>query len=287
MRLMLAITRYRVTTLLLFLYLVVVGFIHPVQAAGVLDRILERGKLLVATNEAYKPQSFQDSEGRWSGFDVEVAREIAARLSVSVEFVAPPWELVLSGRWRGRWDIAVNSMAATESRAKRLEFAAAYYFTPVRVAVFESDQRFGKLEDLNGIVIGVCNGCSYQAYVNGRLDILNEFVSTAPYTMEGNQALAYPDEWAAGEALGPPGSSEIDAVMAAEPTFVAMMKDGYPLRLLKGHVFNEPLAVAAEKGEYALTARLERIIREMDADGTIRSLSTKWFGADYSRPIAP
>lgn len=284
---MLAITRHRVTTSLLCLCLVIAGLVQPVQAAGVLDRILERGKLLVATNDDYKPQSFQDSDGRWSGFDVEVAREIAARLKVSVEFVTPPWELVVSGRWRGRWDIAVNSMAATKSRAKRLEFAAAYYFTPVRVAVFKSDRRFGKLDDLNSVVIGVCDGCSYQAYMNGQLDLLKEFAATATYKMKQNQAQAYPDEWAAGEALGPQGSSEIDAVMAAEPTLMAMMNEGYPMKLLKGHVFNEPLAVAAEKREYALSARLERIIQEMDADGTIRRLSEKWFGADYSRPVEP
>ncbi len=287
MRLILPITQLKLSTLSIFLSFILAISVGPAQAAGVLDRILERGKIVVATNEDYKPQSFQHSDGRWDGFDVEIAREIATRLGVSIEFFAPPWELVISGRWRGRWDIAVNSMAATKERAERLDFAAAYYFTPVRIAVFESDQRFEQLGDLKSAVIGVCSGCSYEAFVRGRLNLLDRFATNATFPLSDIQSKSYPDEWAAADALGPQDGSEIDALMASEPTLLAMMEEGYELRLIEGHVFSEPLAVATEKGEIALTSRVAEIIEEMQADGSLKKLSQKWFGTDYSRLVPP
>ena len=260
------------------------AFVSSAEAAGALDRVFERGKIIVAVNEDYAPHSFQDGEGRWRGFDVSVASEIAKRLGVGVEFVTPPWELVVSGRWRERWEIAVNSMAATEPRARNLDFAVAYYFAPVRAAVFKEDDRLRSVDDLHGKVIGVCRGCSYENYVRGRLDILSSFDPQPALALRGVEARAFADEWAAVEALGPAEKSDIDAVIAAEPTLAAMLKDDYPIRLLEGRVFNEPLAIAAEKGEFAMVARLKEILREMRGDGTLKRLSMEWFGSDYSQP---
>ena len=260
------------------------GLAAPAGAAGALDRVFERGKIVVAVNDDYAPQSFRDGSGRWQGFDVAVASEIAKRLGVGIEFVAPPWELVVSGRWRERWEIAVNSMAATKPRAKNLDFVVAYYFAPVRAAVFKEDQRLRSVEDLHGKVIGVCTGCSYENYVLGRLDIVQSFDPQPALALRQVEARAFADEWAAAEALGPAAGSGIDAVIASEPVLTSMMKDDYPIRLLEGQVFNEPLAIAAEKGEFAMVARLKEILREMRGDGTLKRLSMEWFGTDYSQP---
>ena len=254
------------------------------EAAGALDRVFERGKIVVAVNDDYAPQSFRDGQGRWRGFDVAVAGEIAKRLGVGVEFVTPPWELVVSGRWRGRWEIAVNSMAATQPRAKNLDFAVAYYFAPVRAAVFKDDGRLESVNDLHGKVIGVCRGCSYENYVLGRLDIVQSFDPQPALALRQVEARAFADEWAAAEALGPEAKGGIDAVIASEPILTAMLKDDYPIRLLDGQVFNEPLAIAAEKGEFAMVARVKEILREMRGDGTLKRLSIEWFGTDYSQP---
>ena len=270
----------------LLLVLAATVFDRPAKAAGALDRVFERGKIVVAINDDYAPLSFRDGEGRWRGFDVAVASEIAKRLGVGVEFVTPPWELVVSGRWRGRWEIAVNSMAATKPRARNLDFAVAYYFAPVRAAVFKDDGRFQSVEDLHGKVIGVCTGCSYENYLLGRLDIIESFDPQPALALRQVEARAFADEWAAVEALGPESGDGIDAVIASEPTLTAMLKDDYPVRLLDGQVFNEPLAIAAEKGQFAMVARLKEILREMRADGTLKQLSMEWFGVDYSQPAA-
>ena len=105
------------------------------HAGEVLERVKATGLLRVATDEEYPPLSFLREDGRFDGFDIAVAREIARRLGVKVDFVLPEWEVITAGRWRGRWDLSVGSMTATSERAERLDFPAIYYFAPATLAV--------------------------------------------------------------------------------------------------------------------------------------------------------
>ena len=93
-----------------------------------LDKIKERGTLRVSTDANYAPQSFFDDKTKeWTGFDIDVATELAKRLGVKVEFITPDWSAITAGNWADRWDISVGSMTITEDRKKVLDFSSAYY----------------------------------------------------------------------------------------------------------------------------------------------------------------
>ena len=75
----------------------------------------------------------------------------------------------------------------------------------------------------------------------------------------------------------------VDAVIAPEQTAENAIKNGYPLRILDGgYAFREPLVVIAEKGDAEWTAKIGAILADMKKDGTLASLTTKWYGKDYS-----
>ncbi|NOZ72764.1 MAG: transporter substrate-binding domain-containing protein, partial [Chloroflexi bacterium] len=59
-----------------------------------LDQVLASGKLVVSTDPNYAPQSFLNDAGELDGFDVNVAKEVAKRLGVEVEFVTPDWDMI-------------------------------------------------------------------------------------------------------------------------------------------------------------------------------------------------
>ncbi|NOZ50564.1 MAG: transporter substrate-binding domain-containing protein, partial [Chloroflexi bacterium] len=75
-----------------------------------LDQVLESGKLVVSTDPNYAPQSFLNDAGELDGFDVNVAKEVAKRLGVKVEFVTPDWDMITGGNWSKRWDVSIGSM---------------------------------------------------------------------------------------------------------------------------------------------------------------------------------
>ena len=84
-------------------------------AKDLLDEVKEAGNLLVSTDPNYAPQSFLNDSGELDGFDVDVAKEVAKRLGVEVEFVTPDWDMITGGNWGGRWDLSIGSMTPTEA----------------------------------------------------------------------------------------------------------------------------------------------------------------------------
>jgi polar amino acid transport system substrate-binding protein len=77
--------------------------------------------------------------------------------------------------------------------------------------------------------------------------------------------------------------TRLDAILTQRSTLDAAVKKGYPLRAVDNAVvFYEPLAVATDKGDPQLNAKLSEIIGQMHKDGTLTKLSDKWYGVDYS-----
>ena len=72
-----------------------------------LAKIKAAGKIRVATDPAYPPQSKLLPDGTYEGFDIDVANMIGAKLGVKVEFVTPDFAEVEAGGWADRWDISV------------------------------------------------------------------------------------------------------------------------------------------------------------------------------------
>ena len=78
----------------------------------------------------------------------------------------------------------------------------------------------------------------------------------------------------------------LDGVMSAVPTLDQAIKSGSPIKLLDGPLFFEPLAVAIDKSSTldpaSLVSKISRIIQQMHVDGTLSTLSMKWYGEDLT-----
>jgi polar amino acid transport system substrate-binding protein len=247
-----------------------------------LQQILDAGVLRVATDPAYPPASFLNEEtGEWEGFDVDVAREIAKRLGVELEFVTPAWETITAGNWQGRWDLSVGSMTVTPERAEVLHFVTPYYYTPAAVAVREEDaDKYRDIAtDFDGKTIGVCGGCTYDFYLRKTLNIPGEEID---FVIDDADIRTYDTDTT---AIADLVAGRLDAVISAEPILQGAIDRGRPI-VIVGRVFYEPLSVAIDKNAPAdpttFVERVDQIIKEMHADGTLSRLSVKWFGTDLT-----
>src|SRR5215213_8149160 len=92
------------------------------SGGNLLQEVKDRGTLRVSTDPAYPPQSFQNNQGEYKGFDIDVAEEIAKRMAVWVQWSPPACDVITAGNSNGRWDISVGSMTVTPERAKVLDF---------------------------------------------------------------------------------------------------------------------------------------------------------------------
>lgn len=249
-----------------------------------LDRVMENGVLKVATDANWAPQSFINDNNEMDGFDVAVAREIATRLGVEVEFVTPSWDVITAGNWSGRWDMSVGSMTPTVARAEVLSFPEVYYYTPASIAV-HADSPYQNVGDLNGEVVGATTASTFELYLQKDLTIDAEGVPSFEYKVTPGELRSYKDGTAALDDLRLGDGVRINAMVGSLPAILAAMESGYPVRVLGEPVFYEPLAVAIERGDAEFNDKVAGIVREMKEDGTLSALSQEWYGIDYTTPV--
>lgn len=249
-------------------------------AGEALDRVMAAGVLKVATDANWAPQSFINDDNKMDGFDVDVAREIAKRLGVEVEFVTPSWDIITAGRWNGRWDLSVGSMTPTKSRAKVLAFPGVYYFTPASIGVHK-DSPFQKISDLNGKDVGAGTATTFELYLQHDLQIDAEGVPAFEYQLTAENK-SYKDSTAAMDDLRLGDGVRLNGMIGSLPAILSAIEANYPLRVLGDPVFYEPLALAIDLGDAEFNDKLAAMLVDMKSDGTLSAMSVKWYGIDYS-----
>lgn len=272
-------------------------------ASDLLAEVQARGKLLVSSDPAYPPQSElvanvdppaetkctgdEKPANQFTGFDVEVAAEIAKRLGVEVCFVTPDWTLITAGGWAGRWDLSIGSMTITPERMENLYFTQPYYTTPAAFFVHQDNTTFAQPADLSGKKIGVCTGCTYEAFLDGSLSIPGE---TIEFVVSDAEVVGYDTDVPALEDLALGDGVRLDAVLTALPTGVGYIADGGPLRQLGEPVYFEYLAGAIDKSSPSDSAAfrdaVSKAIQEAHADGTLKALSEKYYETDLASAAA-
>jgi ABC-type amino acid transport substrate-binding protein len=106
------------------------------------------------------------SDLRYGRILIDVAKEVAGRLHVTVKFVTPRWDWVVAGNWRTHWDLSIGSMAITEERSRVLNFSIPYYYTPAQFALHERNKTIGAVGDFTGKTIGVVMNTTYESYLD-------------------------------------------------------------------------------------------------------------------------
>lgn len=139
----------KVLSLILVFSLLICSF---ACAEDLLDKIKARGTIIVAMEGCWAPWTYHDdrNDDILTGFDVEVANAIAAKLGVTVKFEECPWDSIFGGIDAGRYDIAVNGVDYTEERAENFRLTEPYTFNRTVLIVRGDNTEITCFEDLKG-----------------------------------------------------------------------------------------------------------------------------------------
>jgi polar amino acid transport system substrate-binding protein len=270
------------------------GVCASVDTAGsdALAEICKSGAIRVATDQKYKPQSWYDvKDGEWKGFDVDVARELAARLGVTADINHQDWEVITAGSWNNRWDVSVGSMTDTVPREKLFEFTPSYYYTPAGIAVASSNTSIQDLTtDLDGKKICVGVSTTYEDYLKGTL-VLGASAPPFEFVIDNPEIVTYTTDTDALDNLALGDGVRCDAAMTATPTIAQYVTDsGGKVKQVGEPLYYEPLSIAFDKNDpvdnASLVQAVSKIVDDMHADGTLTSLSTQWYGVDLTTSAA-
>lgn len=238
------------------------------SAADLLDDVRQRGSLRVALEGTYPPFNFRDEQGQLTGFDVDIAKGIAAKLGVKPEFTTTEWSGILAGLQAGKYDVIVNQVAATEQRRQAFDFSDPYVVSSAQLIVRANDTRtLATPADLKGKTIGVGQGSNYA-------ELARSIEGAAVRVYPG--APEYLQDLAAGRIDAALNDSLLIPYLAAKTRLP--VKAGAPIGPIERN------AIPFRKGNPQFKQAIDRALADMKADGSFAALSNKWFGRDVSQP---
>ncbi|MDO4458905.1 MAG: transporter substrate-binding domain-containing protein [Clostridia bacterium] len=238
------------------------------NADGKLADIIEAGTITIATEGAWSPWTYHDeTSDELTGFDVEMGKEIAARLGVQADFKETTWDAILSGVQSGRFDIACNGVGYTEERAESYNFSEPYIYTKQVLLVGADNEDITSYEDLKGKTTANSVGSTYAA-------VAEEYGATVTNVDTLDQTI---------ELLL---QGRIDATINAEVSYLDYI-NVHPDAAIKVVAKSEGEKVAiptAKENTDSLVKAINLILEDMRADGTLTALSEQFFGGDITNP---
>lgn len=240
-----------------------------VSADGdLLAQIRERGTIIIGLEGDWAPWSFVDENDELTGFDVEVARAIAAKLGVEVQFIPGEWDGLFAGMDAGRYDIVINGVEVTPERTEKYDFTDPYAYIRTALIVRGDNESIKTFDDLKG------------------KKTANSIASTYMNLAEDYGATCYGVD-TLDETLTMVLQGRVDATLNAIVSYTDYMAQ-HPDANLKVAATTEDasnVAIPMRKGEEtaSLMEAINVAIAQLHEEGVIAELSMKYFGEDISK----
>nr|MBO2478660.1 cysteine ABC transporter substrate-binding protein [Bacillota bacterium] len=236
------------------------------ESSNLLDEIKARGKITVGIMGTYPPYNFLNENKEMDGFDADIAKEIAKRLGVEVEFVPQEWSGMIAGLKQGKFDVVISQMAITEERKAEMDFSDPYIKNSVRIIVQDSRDDIQSLEDFKGKKIGVGLGTNDETYL--RTKVLPEY---GPFEIKTyNDVITSLMDLNAGRI-----DATINNMYAIKPL---VEKNGFKIKAVGEPVKSDYAGIAMRKGNPELQQAINEALASMKEDGTYEAIFKKWFG---------
>jgi octopine/nopaline transport system substrate-binding protein len=255
-------------------------------------------KLRIATEGTFAPYTFLDPTGAPQGFEVDLANALCKRISAECEFVIQDFPGMIPALEVGKVDAIISAMLITETRLKVIDFVGPYALIPNGLAAADNSE-LSKLPEkgrrfnldtqadsaqavidqmkpfMKGKVVGAQSSTVNAAFVQkyfGNEITLKEYKNTQDQDVDlanGRLDVAMNNQVALAKSLSTP---LLKGYSLVGPVFV-------------GGVLGRGYGVGLRKSDGELKAAFERGVREVIADGTIKTLSLKWLGLDATPPV--
>lgn len=229
--------------------------------ADLLAEIQEEGTLVVGTEGTYPPFTFHDASGELTGFDVEIAREIAERLGVEAEFLETQWDAMFAGLDAERFDMVANQVGINDERKESYDFSDPYITSTAVLVVAEDNDEIQSFDDLEGKL-------SAQSLTSNYAEMATSYGAELEGVEGFNQAI---------ELLN---SGRVDATINDNLTVLdfQQQRPDASIKVVDESGDAAQSGLLFRQGNETLVEAANEALAEMIEDGTYEEISNKWFG---------
>jgi len=242
--------------------------------SSLLDEIKSRGALRVGSRVDNPPHSSYDEQGRWVGFDNDIATAIAKRWGVKLEMVKVDELTRISFLQNGKVDLSVASISKTKKRGVQVDFSQTYFYS-VQTFVVRKDAA-KSYQDLVGKRVGASRGSS--SIGNWKTWLKSHGVSGEPEIEEFGDKRAALAAVKQGAIAGWTEDYEVLASYARnEPELTVLQEPGGTGVKLDG--------IAMRKNDSTLRDAVNLALQDIAASGEYDQIYDRWFGPSSTAPV--
>ena len=233
-----------------------------VASGGELE-LVKAGSLTVCSDAPYEPFEFQDENGEWTGFDMDVVRAIAEDNGLELEVSVQPFDGIWLAPAAGKCDMVASSMTITEEREAAADFTQSYFDAFQSLLVRKDDAaKYNSLDALAGKTIAVQTGTTGESFANANKP-------------EGATIQSFDEASAMFLALE---SGQVDAVLQDYLINKERAdKQGTSAVSVKFEDTPEQYGFAVKTGDKALLDILNKGIDDLKASGDYKTIYDKYF----------
>ena len=219
------------------------------------------GKLTMSTNAAFPPYEMTTDDGGFEGIDIEIAGAIAAKLGLELQVDDMDFDAALLAVQNGKSDIVMAGVTVTDDRKAVMDFSDSYS-TGVQVVIVKEGSDV-TIDNLGEKMIGTQRGTTGYIYCSD--DYGDDHV------------VAYDNGITAVQALL---NGQVDCVVIDSAPASEFVANNAGLQILDTEYVTEDYAIGIGKGNTALLDAVNGALAELQADGTIDSIVSKYISAE-------
>ena len=229
-----------------------------------LEQILRKGELWVGFNSGYMPFEMTDQKGRYVGFDMDVAKEMAKAMGVKFVPINTEWDDIIPSLVTGKFDIIISGMTITQERNLKISFVDPYIIVGQTILINKKYEGVIKsYKDLNNPKYIVTS----QSRTTGE-DAAKRLIPKCTYKSLKTEK----------DAVFEVLSGKADAFVYDLPycVVVMVMQGAGKLVFLDKPFTYEPLAWAIQKGDPDFLNWLNNFLFQIKNDGRYDRIYNKW-----------
>jgi polar amino acid transport system substrate-binding protein len=232
--------------------------------------LFEEGQLTVATDRPAFPPWFEGSPKNYSGFEGDLAAEIAERMELDIEWVVEPFNKSYAPGSKD-YDFDINQISVTPEREEAVDFSDSYFNNQQGVLVMKDSPVADatSVEDLKSAQLGAQVGTTSLKFIS---DVIQP--ESDPKVFDTTNDVKSALE-----------SGQIDALVTDLVTTVYLRDiEINGSEVIGQYETNEPFGMLFEEGN-PLVDCVNQVLAEVKEDGTLEKLQEKWLQDYLSVPV--
>ncbi|SLM27414.1 Extracellular solute-binding protein family 3 [Desulfamplus magnetovallimortis] len=229
-----------------------------------LEKILKSGELRVGFEAGYMPFEMTDQKGRFVGFDIDIAKEMAKAMGVKFTPVNTAWDGIIPSLITNKFDIIMSGMTVTQERNLKVMFADPYIIVGQTILLNKKHE---------GVITSYKDLNDPKYIVTSKLGTTGEMAVKSKIPKATYKSFETETEGSLEVVNGKADAFVYDLPFCV--VFMANQGEGKVIFLDEPFTF-EPLAWAINKGDPDFLNFLNNFLRQIKNDGRYETIYNKW-----------